>query len=55
MPDSHEVPPSESEDILHPEDPVLPVLTKDEHWTIGMFGRIYLCMFMSNVNTIYIH
>ena len=54
LPDSHEVPPSEPEDI-HPEDPVLPVLKEDELWMIGMFGRIYLYMFMSNVNTIYIH
>ena len=55
LPDSHEVLPFESEDIPHPEDPVLSVLTEDELWMIGMFGRLYLCIFMSNVNTIYIH
>jgi hypothetical protein len=53
--DSHEVPSSELEDIPHPEDLVLPVLKEDELWMIGMFGCIYLCMFMSNLNTIYIH
>jgi hypothetical protein len=55
LPDSHEVPPSESEDIPHPEDLVLLVLKEDKLWMIGMFGRIYLCMFMSNLNTIYIY
>jgi hypothetical protein len=55
LPDSHEVPPSESEDIPHPDDLVLLVLKEDELWMICMFGRIYLCMFMSNLNTIYIY
>jgi hypothetical protein len=55
QPDSHEVPLPEFEDIPHPEDLALLVLKENEVWTIGMFGRIYLCMFMSNLNTIYFY
>jgi hypothetical protein len=55
LPDSHKVPLSESKDIQHPEDLVLLVLKEDELWTICMFECIYLCIFMSNLNTIYIH
>ena len=55
QPNSHEVPPVESEDIPHPDDLALPVLKENKVWTIGMFRRIYLCIFMSNVNTIYIY
>jgi hypothetical protein len=55
QPDSHEVPSPESEDIPHPDDPALLVLKENEVWTIGMLGRIYLSMFISNLNTIYFH
>jgi hypothetical protein len=44
--DSHEVPPSESDDISHHEDPVLPKLTEKELWTIGMFGCIYMHVYV---------
>ena len=55
QPNSHEVPLPKSEDISHFEDPALLELKENAVWTIGMFGRIYLCMFMSNLNTIYFH
>ena len=44
--DSQDIPQPDSEDIPQPKDLALPMLKENEVYTIGMFRRIYLCMFL---------
>jgi hypothetical protein len=44
LPDSQEVPQPDSHKVPPPK---LPMLKENEVWTIDMFRRIYLCMFIS--------
>ena len=44
--DSQDIPQPDSKDILQLENPTFPMLKENEVYTIGMFRRIYLCMFL---------
>ena len=45
QPDSMDIPLPNSQDIPQPDDPAQRVLMVNEVYTIGVFVRIYLCMF----------